>query len=122
MTKRGAKRLQAELAKLRHANPASSALTQLEQILDSATIVEPPQNPSDSVAFGATVILKLRDGSTRVYRIVGVDELDLEPNAVSWISPLGKALLASELGQRIILPGSSSGPAQVVGIEYEIDE
>jgi len=34
---------------------------------------------------------------------VGVDELDFEPDALSWISPLGKALLASRLGDRITL-------------------
>ncbi len=40
---------------------------------------------------------------TETHTIVGVDELDFEPDALSWISPLGKALLASQLGDRITL-------------------
>lgn len=42
-------------------------------------------------------------GKTEIYTVVGVDELDFAPNAVSWISQIGKALLASELGDRITL-------------------
>ena len=41
------------------------------------------------------------EGKTASYAVVGVDELDVVPDAVSWISPFGKTLLASELGDRV---------------------
>src|SRR5213593_4587861 len=103
ITARGAKRLRDELQKLREANAVSERVTELEQILASVQVVDPPDAPSNSVTFGATVTVKDKEGATETFTIVGVDELDLEPDAVSWISPLGKALLASQLGDRITL-------------------
>src|SRR5262245_48572920 len=55
ITPRGAKRLRAELNKLRAANASSERIIELEQILASGQIVDPPNAPSNSVTFGATV-------------------------------------------------------------------
>jgi len=95
--------LQAELAALCAAGDKSERITELKQILGSVKIVEPPEGPSKSVFFGATVTLRDLHDKTETHTIVGVDELDSGPDAVSWISPLGKALLASQLGNRITL-------------------
>jgi transcription elongation GreA/GreB family factor len=62
------------------------------------------------------VTLETADGETQTFTILGVDELDLEPDALSWISPLGKALLAAELGDRITVGEEKVG--KVVRIEY----
>ena len=67
-----------------------------------------PDAQSQSVSFGATVTLSTADGKTETYTVVGVDELDFVSNAVSWISPTGKALLASELGDSITLEDGRS--------------
>ena len=101
ITARGAKHLRDELQKLRAANAVSERVTELEQILASVHVVDPPDPASNSVGFGATVTVKDRKGLTETYTVVGVDELDLEPDAVSWISPIGKALLAADLGNWI---------------------
>src|SRR5205823_13250269 len=77
--------------------------TELKRSLGSVKIVEPPDGSTKSVSFGATVTLRHPHDKTETHTIVGVDELGLEPDAVSWISPLGKALLASQLGDRITL-------------------
>ena len=95
--------MQAELAALCAVGDKSERITELKQILSSVKIVEPPDGSSKSVSFGATVSLRDPHDKTETHTIVGVDELDLEPDAVSWISPLGKALLASQLGDRITL-------------------
>src|SRR5947207_13364352 len=55
ITARGAARLQAELAALCAAGDKSKRITELKQILGSVKIVEPPEDPSKSVSFGATV-------------------------------------------------------------------
>ena len=115
ITVRGAVRLQAELTKLRATGDSAERITELEQILGSVKIVEPSDTQSQSVSFGATVTVSDADGKTETYTIVGVDELDFVPNAVSWISPIGKALLASELGDRITLADGRT--AKIVKIE-----
>ena len=54
ITARGAARLQAELTKLRAAGDNAERIEELEQILGSIQIVEPPDTKSQSVTFGAT--------------------------------------------------------------------
>jgi len=46
--------------------------------------------PATSVTFGATVTMQDKKGATKTFTIVGVDELDFERDAVSWISLLAK--------------------------------
>ena len=108
ITARGAKRLREELQNLRAANANSERIIELERILESAQVVNPPDAPSNSVSFGATVTVKDKKGATETFTIVGVDELDLEPDAVSWISPIGKALLNADMGDWITLEDGRS--------------
>src|SRR5262249_289435 len=96
ITARGAKRLRDELDKLHQANAEQERVGEVEQILASVHVVDPSETPSNSVAFGATVTVKDKKGRSESHTIVGVDELDFESDAVSWISPLGKALLAAD--------------------------
>jgi transcription elongation GreA/GreB family factor len=116
ITARGARRLRDELNKLRAAKGNSERIIELEQILASSHVVNPPDAPSNSVAFGATVGLKDKEGRIETFTIVGVDELSFEPDAVSWISPLGKALLAADMGDWIKLDDGRS--AKIVKIEF----
>jgi transcription elongation factor GreB len=116
ITARGATRLRDELKKLRVADATNQRVGELEQILASIQVVAPPERASSSVTFGATVTVKGKKGRTEAYTIVGVDELDYESNAVSWISPIGKALLAADIGDWITL--QNGRPAKIVTIEY----
>jgi transcription elongation factor GreB len=92
----------------------------LQQSLRSAVVVSPPVAPEDRVRFGATVTVRDRDGAESRYRIVGVDETDLNRGWVSWVSPLAKALLNARVGQhvRFKLP-SGEEELEIVGIAYE---
>ena len=72
----------------------------IQQVLGSAVVVEPPAPPWEEVRFGATVGTRDRRGETATYRIVGVDETDLEQDHVSWISPLAKALLKGRMERK----------------------
>ena len=119
ITARGAKRLRDELQKLRAANAGSERIVELEHILASVHVVDPPDPASNSVGFGATVTVKDKKGLTETYTVVGVDELDLEPDAVSWISPIGKALLAADMGDSIRLADGRT--AKIVKIERKND-
>jgi transcription elongation factor GreB len=119
ITARGAKHLRDELRNLGAANANSERVAELEQILASIHVVDPPDAPSNSVTFGATVTVKDRKGLTETYTVVGVDEFDLEPDAVSWISPIGKALLAADMGDSIRLADGRT--AKIVKIERRND-
>jgi len=119
ITARGAKRLRDELQKLRAANAGSERIVELENILASVHVVDSPEPASNSVGFGATVTVKDEKGLTEAYTIVGVDELDLEPDAVSWISPIGKALLAADMGDSLRLADGRT--AKIMNIERKND-
>ena len=119
ITARGAKRLRDELQKLRATNAGSEGIGELERILASVHVVDPPDPASNSVSFGATVTVKDKKGLAETYTVVGVDELDLEPDAVSWISTIGKALLAADMGDSIGLADGRT--AKIVKIERRND-
>jgi len=119
ITARGANHLRDELEKLRAANTDSKRVAELEQILTSVQVVDPPDPASNSVAFGATVTVKDKKGRTESHTVVGVDELDFYPDAVSWISPIGKALLAADMGDWITFEDGRT--AKIVKIERKSD-
>jgi transcription elongation GreA/GreB family factor len=54
---------------------------------------------------------------TETFTIVGVDELNSERDAVSWISPVGKALLNADMGDWITLQDGRS--AKIAKIEFK---
>jgi transcription elongation factor GreB len=119
ITARGARRLRDELQERRAANASSERVIELEHILTSVHVVDPPDPASNSVGFGATVTVQDEKGLSETYSVVGVDELDIEPYAVSWISPIGKALLAADMGDSIRLADGRT--AKIVKIERRND-
>jgi len=67
-------------------------------------------NPTSGKSrFGATVRYANAAGVERVVSIVGTDEVDLDRNRISWVSPLGRALLKSAAGDSVVLqaPGGT---------------
>jgi transcription elongation factor GreB len=85
----------------------------LTKRIESAEVVDPEAPRSGLRAtkafFGATVRYANPAGTERVVSIVGIDEVDLERNHISWASPLGRALMRSEPGDTVVLraPGGT---------------
>jgi transcription elongation factor GreB len=52
--------------------------------------------------------------------IVGTDEVDLNHNHISWVSPLGRALMKSAAGDQVVLqaPGGTA-ELTVLEVHYE---
>jgi transcription elongation factor GreB len=75
----------------------------LQKRLDIAEVVDPVQQKGDKVLFGATVTVLDENEKERVYKIVGVDETDAKTGKVSWISPIGQALLQAKEGDAVTL-------------------
>jgi transcription elongation factor GreB len=96
----------------------------LRKRIDAAAVVD-PEAPRDGraatqVFFGATVRYANTAGTERVVRIVGIDEIDLDRNCISWMSPLARALMKSGPGDSVALhaPGSTE-QLQILEVRYE---
>lgn len=92
----------------------------LTRRLDLAEVVDPSAQKGDRVLFGATVVVRDEDERERTYQIVGIDETDARRGRVSWISPIGKALLQARLGEVVTLrtPGGEED-LEIVAVRYE---
>lgn len=75
----------------------------LSKRLEIAEVIDPSQQKSDKVLFGASVTILDENGSSKTYCIVGVDETDVKKGHISWISPVGKALLQSQVGDTVTI-------------------
>jgi len=71
----------------------------LSQRLAGADVVTMSDGPVDEVRFGMFVTIRDSNGTEDEYRIVGVDEVDLEAGWISWLSPLAKALIGKKAGE-----------------------
>src|SRR3954467_12904408 len=79
----------------------------LTKRIDAAEVVDPERprtgQAAERVFFGATVRYANAAGIERVVSIVGTDEVDLERDHISWVSPLGRPLLKSAPGDSVAL-------------------
>jgi len=96
----------------------------LTKRIDAAEVVDPETPRSGRAAtqafFGATVRYANAAGDERVVRIVGVDEVDLHRNYISWISPLARALMKSGPGDRVVLRApAGTEHLQILDVQYE---
>ena len=96
----------------------------LTKRIDGAEVVDPEATRGGRAAthifFGSTVRYTNAAGTERVVSIVGVDEVDLSRNHISWMSPLARALMKSGPGDRVVLhaPGGTE-QLQIVEVRYE---
>src|SRR6266849_5828840 len=85
----------------------------LTKRIEAAEVVDPETPRAGQAAtrafFGATVRYANAAGVDRVVSIVGTDEVDLNRNHISWVSPLGRALMKSAAGDSVVIqaPGGT---------------
>lgn len=137
LTPDGAERMRAEAMRLLEeerpkwtSSPESSEAEQTLQAIDqrirsllkslrTAEVVPPPTSPDGQVHFGAFVTVREQTGAQVDYRIVGVDETDLDRGWVSWLSPLAKTLLNAHEGQRVTLNAPrGQSELEIVKVRY----
>lgn len=76
----------------------------LDKRLANAEVVDPTrQTRRDQVFFGATVTYVREDDTEETVTIVGIDETDVAPGRVSWISPVARALMKARIGDTVTL-------------------
>ena len=80
----------------------------LTKRIEAAEVVDPEAKRTGQAAtrafFGATVRYADASGAERVVSIVGTDEVDLDRKHISWVSPLGRALMKSAAGDEVVVP------------------
>jgi transcription elongation factor GreB len=96
----------------------------LTKRIDAAEVVDPEAPRSAQAAsrifFGATVRYENAAGLERVVSIVGADEVDLDRNYISWVSPLARALMKKAAGERVVFiaPGGKE-QLEILDVEYQ---
>jgi transcription elongation factor GreB len=94
----------------------------LEQRIASAEPVPLPAQPCDTVRFGASVRVAGSGDAERCYRIVGVDEADAAQGRIAFVSPLARALLGREPGDRVRLrTPRGEQELEIVAVDYETE-
>ncbi len=94
-------------------------LAYLEESLRTAEVLALPVGEENRVRFGASVTVRENTGGTTTYRLVGVDETDLARNWVSWQSPVARALLNRQLGERVTFTfPAGKTELEITKIEY----
>jgi len=77
-------------------------ISEIEQRLANAEIMDTTNLPNDKVGFGSVVRLEnLENGDEVTYQIVGPDESDIPSGKISIASPLGKALITKEVDEEV---------------------
>jgi transcription elongation factor GreB len=88
--------------------------------LESSEIVDPARQKNlTQIFFGATVTYVDEDNIETKVKLVGIDEADLTKGKISWISPIAKALLKSEVGDVVeVVTPASTMKLKIIAIEY----
>ena len=96
----------------------------LTRRIDAAEVVDPEAprrgRAATHVFFGATVRYANAAGVERVVSIVGLDEVDLDLDRISWMSPLARALTKAGPGDSVVLhaPGTTE-ELKILDVRYE---
>ena len=73
----------------------------IEDKLSRSEVIDPKEMGGDRVIFGSTVTLADEDDVEVKYQIVGVEEVDVSHGKISYISPIGRALIGKRLGDEV---------------------
>ncbi|MCX7882300.1 MAG: transcription elongation factor GreA [Brevinematales bacterium] len=85
-------------AALEKQDQLKAAVARLESELAKAKVIEKSMVDTSIVDVGTKVTLKTEDGKRVTYQILGQWDVDFEKNIISYLSPLGAALLDKQKG------------------------
>ncbi len=95
-------------------------VTELEDIISRAQVIDVSQLSGSTVRFGATVTLADEDNDDEsIYQIVGQHEADISAGRLSVHSPLARALIGKNVGDSVEVssPGGSRS-YEVVNVRF----
>jgi transcription elongation factor GreB len=88
----------------------------LRKIVENAVLVDPAIDRGDKVFFGATVVLENDDGERVTYQLVGQHETNAETGRISYLSPVGAALMRKSVDDEVVID-TPRGRRKVVIVE-----
>ncbi len=92
-------------------------IQELQSKIASAEVIDPAKINQSRVAFGAKVkVLDVEADEEYIFILVGTEEADVKQGKISISSPVGRALLGTEVGDTVTI----KAPARTM--EYEILE
>ncbi|AYJ85584.1 transcription elongation factor GreA [Sphingomonas paeninsulae] len=94
-------------------------ISDIEDRLSRAVVIDPTTLSGDKIVFGATVTLLDEDEKPVKYQIVGQTEADAKSGRISYNSPLGRALIGRKIDEDIeVTVPSGDKYYQVSKIEF----
>ena len=96
-------------------------ISELEAKLANAQVIDPKLVDADGrCVFGATVDVEDNTGDKSTWQIVGEDEADIKKGRISVSSPMARALIGKEPGERVDVhtPGGVKR-YEIVDVRYE---
>ena len=96
-------------------------ISELEAKLGNAQVIDPKLVDADGrCVFGATVDLEEKGKPATTYQIVGDDEADIKKGRISINSPIARALIGKESGERVEVqtPGGLKR-YEIIDVRYE---
>ena len=99
-----------------------SRIRYLTKKLEDAVVVDPVEQgkiAAGRVLFGCTVTFETEEGEEKTYSIVGEDEYNASTGLISWVSPIGRALLKAREGDVVTFkaPGGER-ELEILKVEY----
>ena len=96
-------------------------IAQLQGVVANAKVIDTSSIMNDKIVFGATInLLDVNTEKRVVYQIVGKEESDVSRGLISYISPLGKALIGKKVGDVVnIKVPRGEMEYEVVSFEYK---
>jgi len=74
----------------------------IESRIAKAIVLDPKKQKADEIQFGATVEAVDEHDKKHKFTIVGEDEADAPKHRISWLSPLGRALIGAREGDSVV--------------------
>ena len=96
-------------------------INELENKISRAEVIDTSKLENTSVTFGATVqLLDINSESNHTYKIVGVDEADIEKNLISINAPLCKSMINKKIDDffEVSTPNGTK-EYQIISIEFK---
>ncbi len=95
-------------------------ITELEDIISRAQVIDVTQLSGDTVRFGAVVTLADEDSDDEsIYMIVGAHEADIRSGRLSVHSPLARALIGKHIGDSVeVSTPSGSKSYEIVDVRF----
>lgn len=92
-----------------------SRISEVAQVLRNVQIIKKPKS-HNSIALGSNVEVKIDNGKTQKFQVVGTMEADPLSGKISDESPLGKLLIGKKIGDKVALKNSPNVNYKITSI------